>query len=41
MVVKTNSLNMLTSNPIMSIGNSENIVPINLKLFHFLFLENC
>ena len=41
MIEKTNSLIMLTQNLILSISNSENVVAINLKSFHFSFCENC
>ena len=40
MIIKTNSLIMLTANPILPANpNGENIVSINLKLFHFFFLK--
>ena len=39
MIEKTNSLTMLTWNSIISIG--ENVVAINLILFHIFVLENC
>ena len=40
MMENTNSLIMLTQNPINNVNsNYENVVAINLKLFYFSFLE--
>ena len=41
MIVKTNLLDCvhIRSNDVNS--NSENIIAINLNLFHFFLLENC